>query len=507
MEPAVPKSRPTLRVLLVEDSEFDARVVASLLRAGGYDVASRRVDTAAAMREALARERWDLVVADHQMPEFDAAQALRIVQESGLDLPFIIVSGGIGEETAVALMKAGAHDFLIKGQLGRLLPAVERELREARNRAERRASELRLRRLWETSPDAILVMDEQGRVAFVNPAAQVVFGRSEAELVGRSFESLASPGENLTGLTLLSSENLPGTTTRLMEMVGRHAAGREVIMEVAFSDMEMQGRRYHIAFVRDITARRAAERALRAAEQEFNLARDIQQRLFPRHAPQVPGFDLAGTTHPAVQTGGDYYDFLTMPEGDVGLVVSDVSGHGMGPALITAETRAYLRIAAFNRRDAGMVLSRANMVLAEDLEDGTRFVTSLLVRLNPRERSLAYANAGHTAGYVLASSGEVRQQLSRGGPPLGVQPESVYHESPPLALASGDILLLLTDGIEEAESPAGEVFGARRVLEVVRAHRHQAAAEILNAVWRAVQTFSAGQPQKDDVTLIVAKVN
>jgi sigma-B regulation protein RsbU (phosphoserine phosphatase) len=498
--------RIPLRVLLIEDSEFDARVVASLLRGGGYDVTSRRVETATAMREALIAQPWDILFSDHQMPEFDAAQALRVLQESGLDLPFIIVSGGIGEETAVALMKAGAHDFLIKGHLNRLLPVTERELREARNRAERRASELRYRRLWESSPDAILMMDAHGIIAFVNPAAEIVFSLDAAALIGRQFESLLAEGARVPSVSPTDLSQPAKASPPLVELKGRAADGRELMMEVAFSDMELQGRRWQIAFVRDITARRKAEQALQLAEKEFGLARQVQQQLFPQQAPQIAGFDIAGASFPAVQTGGDAFDFLMMPEGDVGLVVSDVSGHGMGPALIMAETRAYLRIVAFNRRDSGMVLTRSNQVLAEDLEGTGRFVTSLLVRLDAGKRQLAFANAGHSPGYVLGNDGRLRHTLSRRGQPLGLDSEVEYVESDPIPLQSGDVVLMVTDGVEEAESPSGEVFGESRLLQVVRASQGRSARQIIAAVRNAVSEFCGAVPQQDDITLVVAKV-
>src|SRR3954471_16810316 len=158
--------KPVLRVLIVEDSEFDAQMITSLIRKSGYEVVAERVETSDAMGKALHDKGWDLILSDYNLPQFSAPEALKNLQESELDLPFIIISGGIGEATAVAAMKAGAHDYLMKGNLSRLSPAIERELREAANRRERREardklreSELRYRMLWESSPDAVLLMN------------------------------------------------------------------------------------------------------------------------------------------------------------------------------------------------------------------------------------------------------------------------------------------------------------------------------------------------------------
>ncbi len=133
-----------LHVLIVEDSEDDMLLILRELRHGGYTLDYLRVDTATAMQAALDRQPWDIVIADYSLPAFSGPDALKLLQSQGLDLPFIIVSGTIGEETAVAAMKAGAHDFLSKGKLARLLPAVERELRDAEERRKRRSAELAL---------------------------------------------------------------------------------------------------------------------------------------------------------------------------------------------------------------------------------------------------------------------------------------------------------------------------------------------------------------------------
>ena len=138
-----------LRVLIVEDSEFDAQLLLHALERGGFSPNSQIVQTCETMEAALERTQWDLILADHAMPEFSALAALELVKKRGLDLPFIIVSGQIEEETAVSAMKAGAHDYVMKGRLARLVPAVERELREAKVRCAQRKSEEELRRSQE----------------------------------------------------------------------------------------------------------------------------------------------------------------------------------------------------------------------------------------------------------------------------------------------------------------------------------------------------------------------
>ena len=130
-----------IRVLMVEDSEDDALLLLNELEQDGYAPIHVRVDTAPAMRAALAGQQWHLILSDYEMPEFSGLEALQVMKESGLDLPFIIVSGKIGEETAVAAMKAGAHDYIMKDNVARLVPAVERELHEAKVRQERRQAE------------------------------------------------------------------------------------------------------------------------------------------------------------------------------------------------------------------------------------------------------------------------------------------------------------------------------------------------------------------------------
>ncbi len=504
-----------LRVLIVEDSEFDAQMIVSILRKGGYDVSFERVETADALRKALHDRAWDMILADYNLPDFDAPGALKILQQTALDLPFIIVSGGIGEDIAVSAMKAGAHDYLMKGNLNRLVPAVERELREAANRASQREakralqeSELRYRLLWETSPDAVILMDPAGTIHFTNPAVKELFGYTPEELMGRNL-SLLQPerfsGSHHAGVSRYLHTGLRRVNWRATETLARRKDGAEIPIEVSFSDMVLNGERRLVGFVRDITDRKRAEKELRENKEQFRVAREIQQRLFPKAAPVLDGFDIAGATYPAEATGGDYFDYLPMLNDRFGVVVGDVTGHGVGPALLMAETRAYLRILAGRREDVGEILTRTNSVLAEDV-GSERFVTLFLARLNPHERTLTYASAGHPSGYILDPGGSIKATLPRTGVPLGIRPDTSYLSSPELQLVSGELVLLTTDGIEETMAPDNTLFGVERILEVVRANRSKSSAEIVQALYQAVREFSSNAVQADDVTAIVIKV-
>jgi PAS domain S-box-containing protein len=182
-----------LRILIVEDSEEDALLLLMELRRSGYEPDSERVETRESMKKALQRQEWDVVISDYVMPKFSGLEALATLKESGLDLPFIIVSGNIGEDIAVEAMKAGAHDYILKGNLKRLIPAVERELRDAETRIARKRVEeerIRLAAAVESAVDAVVITDPHGIIRYVNPAFEKITGRSREEVDGRDLSIL-----------------------------------------------------------------------------------------------------------------------------------------------------------------------------------------------------------------------------------------------------------------------------------------------------------------------------
>jgi serine phosphatase RsbU (regulator of sigma subunit) len=255
---------------------------------------------------------------------------------------------------------------------------------------------------------------------------------------------------------------------------------------------------------REMDAVRSQLEADRIRE-EMRLAREIQQTLFPVAPLTLPGYDVAGASHPAEATGGDYFDYIPTRDDGLGIVIGDVSGHGYGPALLMAQTRAYLRAFLLTHTDVGEIMTLANRALTADTPDG-RFTTLLFAKLDPAAQTLCYHSAGHTTAYLLDATGEVKNRLTGTGLPLGIDAEARFEDPPQVALAAGDTLVLLTDGVVEARAATGPAFGAVGALSVVREHRARPAREVVAELFTAVNAFRGPPAQVDDMTAVVVKV-
>jgi PAS domain S-box-containing protein len=266
-----------IRVLLAEDSEDDALLLIEALRAAGYDPDYRTINNRSDLAAALEEGGWDVVISDYSMPSFGAPEALRVVQESGLDLPFIIVSGRIGEDVAAEAMKAGAHDFVSKRNLARLPAAVGREIREAEVRRRRRLaeealreSEERLRLIAETATDAIFVTDEENNILFANPAAESIFGYTVDELLAGKITMLIPEQERDLYESAFKEYLRTGVkhaSWRNVERSGLHKSGRLVPVEASYSDFVKGGKHFFVGIIRDISERKAAEARERELEE------------------------------------------------------------------------------------------------------------------------------------------------------------------------------------------------------------------------------------------------
>ncbi|MCL6435304.1 MAG: PAS domain S-box protein [Leptolyngbyaceae cyanobacterium HOT.MB2.61] len=275
----------TLQVLIIEDSEDDVLLITRELQRGGYLLTYRRVDSRQEMNAALEEQSWDLVIADYNLPHFDAINALRLLQEKALDIPFIIVSGSIGEDTAVAAMKAGAHDYLMKNNLARLVPAVERELREAQERRKRREAEQTLRdseewfrSLIENALDIITVLDEAGIIRYVSPSVERVLGYKPEDLVGQVAFDYAHPNDARRILSAFKKAIQSPNQRVSGEFQFRHRDGSWRVLEAVGRQFAESARVYRLVInARDITERKQAEETRKALQKEKEL-NDLKSR-------------------------------------------------------------------------------------------------------------------------------------------------------------------------------------------------------------------------------------
>ena len=267
-----------LRVLVLEDSGADYELLLHELRRGGYEPDSARVQTAEDMKNALADKTWDVILADFSMPQFDAFEGLKIVHEMELSIPYIIVSGTIGEDVAIEAMRAGAHDYLMKSNLRRLVPAVERELGEAEVRKERRRAEDALREseeryatLFRSAAEGILVADmETKRFVYANPSICRMLGYSEQEMKRLGVQDI-HPAESLEHVRGEFEAQALGKRPLPVELPCRRKDGSVIYANIAGSGMILNKRHCNVGFFSDVTERRRMEEALRRSEEQYRL--------------------------------------------------------------------------------------------------------------------------------------------------------------------------------------------------------------------------------------------
>jgi sigma-B regulation protein RsbU (phosphoserine phosphatase) len=254
-----------------------------------------------------------------------------------------------------------------------------------------------------------------------------------------------------------------------------------------------------------IEVARLHEEAVRARrfEEDLAIARQIQLTFLPQQAPQLTGYDLAGLNVPSQEVGGDFYDFVDVAPGQLGLAIGDVAGKGVPAGLIMASFRASLLAEVRNNYSISTILSKVNRLLIESTHPG-RFVTAFYGVLDLAERRLTYSSAGHFPAIVVHEDGKI-VELSEGGTVLGAFPDLKFPEDH-LTLKPGDMVLLYTDGVSEARNKAGEEFGTGRLIDLAVTARSRPAAKIVAAVEKAVRSFSKRKVPEDDLTLIVLKV-
>jgi phosphoserine phosphatase RsbU/P len=236
---------------------------------------------------------------------------------------------------------------------------------------------------------------------------------------------------------------------------------------------------------------------------EIEIAREVQQRLFPQTMPEIAEMRYAGHCRPTGGVGGDYYDFLELPNGSLGIAIGDVSGKGIPAALLMASLQASVRGQSLSRgNDVAGLMANVNR-LVYDASPSNRYATFFYSQFDPATRRLIYVNGGHNPPIVLRGAETIR--LETGGPPVGLFRPAQYKQAE-VQLEPGDRLVLFTDGISEAENPANDEWGEEALIATARACDAVSPAETIDRIMRAADGFADGAPQHDDMTLVVARV-
>lgn len=381
---------------------------------------------------------------------------------------------------------------------------------------ERKRLEHRFRQAVESAPYAIVMVNESGTIEMVNTQTETSFGYSRTELIGQPIEILV-PERFRSAHIGFRQAYLAAPVSRSMgvgrELYGLRKDGAEFPVEIGLSLIDSHEETLILSTIIDITTRKSTEAQIRQAQvnlaiaqSEIKIAQRIQASLSPSAPIKSSHFEVTGYCLPADQIGGDYFDYFYRNEDHLDMIIADVSGHSIGPALFMVETRSAIRTQANGSGTPAETLTILNNFLFEDLDKSDYFITLFYLQYDITYQQLSFANAGHPPPLLLRSFQSECKQLDAEGLILGVHKKVIFEEKT-TTLSKGDLILLYTDGLTEAENADGEFFGIQRVSDILVQHAQQTPQAIIEVLLEKLKQFRRSESFNDDITLMVFKQN
>lgn len=376
-------------------------------------------------------------------------------------------------------------------------------------------SEKRIRLIIESSINAIVIMDSYGIIMDWNRRAEKMFGWSSQEAIGQRLAELIIPERfqkaHRDGLQHFLQTGYGPILNQQIEHIGIRRDGTEFPVELFVSPLKLDNAYIFSGFIHDLTSRKAAEQQIREAQinlaitqNEIKIAQQIQSTLLPAEPIKSIHFEVTGYCLPADKVGGDYFDYFFRSDKLLDIVIADVSGHSIGPSLFMVETRSAIRAQVHQMGTPSETLSLLNNFLYHDLNNSDFFITLFYLQYDIATQKLSFANAGHPPPLWFNTCSNKCSQLDAEGLILGVH-ENVVFEEKVIGLDEGDLILLYTDGLTEAENSKGEFFGAERVHDLLMAYAQQSPKQIIAALLSQLKEFCQSEKFNDDITLMVFK--
>ena len=499
-----------LRILSLEDDPNDVALIQAVLEAENILCELRRVETEAEFVAALEQGDIDLILADYALPSFDGASALELAVHKRPDVPFIFVSGTLGEEVAIEALKVGATDYVLKTRLSRIVPSVRRALREVRERVELRLYEEALKRSetylaeaqklsqtgsfgLDVSSGDIYWSQETFRIFEYQPSTKVtiemVLQRTHPEDRSAIRQLIERASAEKTEFDFEHRLLMPDGSVKHLRVVGRPS-------KVASGGVEFVGA------VTDITTAKQAEAAAldkARLDHEIEIASQIQQTLLPKLLPDLPSVAVAGFTFECHSVGGDCFDVISLEGGRLGFFVGDVTGKGISAALLATLLQGVFFTTAKMDLPLPDIFARVNNYLSERTTDN-RYATVFYGVLDAKGH-FEYVNAGHVPPLIVRRSGTL-EALGSLNLPVGMFGETEY-QSTSAKLDPGDFLVIYSDGVSEAVNNESEFFEEARLRALINEFKGKTAQELVTAIWAGVKSFTTGAPQSDDSTVLV----
>jgi PAS domain S-box-containing protein len=363
-----------------------------------------------------------------------------------------------------------------------------------------RKSEEKYRRIVETAGEGFVLTDEHLTIVDVNEAYCRLLGYTREELLGRN--PLDFTTEEYRQILLAGQEKLLEPEYRSLESVLVRKDGRHVPILIHGNRLKDDAGAVigNMALVTDMTEHKKA----------LALAGEVQKSLLPQKDPAIPGFDVAGRNVSCDEIGGDYFDFFwrrESPQEPFGIVVGDITGHGVDSALLMSSARAFLHMRVSQPGTVSEIVAAMNVQMVQDVLDSGRFMTLFYLVVDPAGDALHWVRAGHDPALLYDPEQDIFEELDGPGMVLGVDANYVFEESHKEGLKDGQVVAVGTDGIWEAFSKDGQMYGKRRFRELLRRHASAPARDILDAVYRDVMNFTRGRKSDDDITLVILKIN